>query len=232
MSDGSLDFCQRKNVLHQLCYFGACEIFDLRGKALNRAAQITKAVGVLGAFAFLQILPFDSPDTPACAVPVQAASRLVTFRFGAGREFSVLSLRLTSFFDFGDKKRPLTLCAHGAGQRSDFRYLVFVFSSTNRKVSACISTRDRRANVARGAAPCSERSDAKQPGLSIVRAVSSAGRTYSRQESIEVRPLFQRDSSGSRSLNAFFKCFCALILLFYLILRLFEHDAVSLRDFQ
>ena len=53
------------------------------------------------------------------------------------------------------------------------------------------STRDRRANVARGAAPCSERSDAKQPGLSIVQAVSSAGRTYSRQESIEVRPLFK-----------------------------------------
>ena len=56
VTDGSLDFCQRKDVLHQLCHFGACEIFDLRGKALNRAAQITKAVGALGAFAFLQIL--------------------------------------------------------------------------------------------------------------------------------------------------------------------------------
>ena len=32
------------------------------------------------------------------------------------------------------------------------------------------STRDRRANVARGAAPCTERSDAKQPGHSGVRA--------------------------------------------------------------
>ena len=53
---------------------------------------------------------------------------------------------------------------------------------------------DRRANVARGAAPCTERSDAKQPGHPTARAVSSAGRTYSRQESIEVRSLFQRDS--------------------------------------
>ena len=41
---------------------------------------------------------------------------------------------------------------------------------------------------ARGAAPCTERSDAKQPGLPIVRAVCLAERTYSRQESIEVRP--------------------------------------------
>ena len=56
MTDGSLDFGQRKDVFHQLCHFGACEIFDLRGKTLNRAAQIAKAVGALGAFAFLQIL--------------------------------------------------------------------------------------------------------------------------------------------------------------------------------
>ena len=56
MTDGSLDFCQRKDVFHQLCHFCACEIFDLRGKALNRATQIAKAVGALGAFAFLQIL--------------------------------------------------------------------------------------------------------------------------------------------------------------------------------
>ena len=55
VTDGSLDFGQRKDVFHQLCHFGACEIFDLRGKALNRAAQIAKAVGALGAFAFLQI---------------------------------------------------------------------------------------------------------------------------------------------------------------------------------
>ena len=56
MTDGSLDFGQGKDVFHQLCHFGACEIFDLRGKALNRSAQIAKAVGALGAFAFLVIL--------------------------------------------------------------------------------------------------------------------------------------------------------------------------------
>ena len=39
-----------------------------------------------------------------------------------------------------------------------------------------------------------ERSDAKQSGYSNVRAVCSAGRTYSRQESIEMRLLFLRDS--------------------------------------
>ena len=53
VTDGSLDFGQGKDVFHQLCHFGACEIFDLRGKALNRSAQIAKAVGALGAFAFL-----------------------------------------------------------------------------------------------------------------------------------------------------------------------------------
>ena len=42
VTDGSLDFGQRKDVFHQLCHFGACEIFDLRGKALNRSAQIAK----------------------------------------------------------------------------------------------------------------------------------------------------------------------------------------------
>ena len=55
MPDGSLDFGQRKDVLHQLCHFGACEIFDLRGKALNRAAQIAKTMGAFLPFAFLQI---------------------------------------------------------------------------------------------------------------------------------------------------------------------------------
>ena len=47
VTDGSLDFGQRKDVLHQLRQFGACEIFELRGKALNRAAQIAKTVGCL-----------------------------------------------------------------------------------------------------------------------------------------------------------------------------------------
>ena len=65
---------------------------------------------------------FGSPDAPACAIPVQAASRLVPWRLGAVQGFSVLPLCLTSFFDFGDKKRPPTLCAHDTGRRSDFQY--------------------------------------------------------------------------------------------------------------
>jgi len=55
VSDDSLDFGQRKDLFHQPCHFGACEIFDLRGKALNRAAQIAKAVGALG-FGFVIVI--------------------------------------------------------------------------------------------------------------------------------------------------------------------------------
>ena len=51
---------------------------------------------------------FGFPDAPACAVPVQTLSQPVPFRLGAVQGFSVLSLCLTSFFDFGDKKRPST----------------------------------------------------------------------------------------------------------------------------
>ena len=52
---GSLYLRQTEDVFHQLGHFGACEFFDLRGKALNRAAQIAKAVGAFLPFAFLQI---------------------------------------------------------------------------------------------------------------------------------------------------------------------------------
>ena len=89
-----------------------------------------------------------------------------------------------------DRKRPPTFSVddltHG-----------MVFSDFAGELSAsadcfrCKVGRDRRASIARGAAPCSEQSDAKQPGHSNVWAVSSAGRTYSRQESIEVRPCYQ-----------------------------------------
>ena len=44
---------------------------------------------------------------------------------------------------------------------------------------------------AREALPCTEQRDAKQPGHLAVRAVCLAERTYSRQESIEVRPCYQ-----------------------------------------
>ena len=89
-----------------------------------------------------------------------------------------------------DRKRPPTFSVdgltHGMG-----------FSDFARERSApadcfrCKVRWDRRASVARCAAPCTERSDARQPGQSTVRAISSAGRTYSRQESIEVRPCYQ-----------------------------------------
>ena len=62
---------------------------------------------------------------------------------------------------------------------------------------------DRRASVARGAAPCSEQSDAKQPGHLAVRTVRLAERTYSRQESIEVRPCYQGIFHHSHSSAAY-----------------------------
>ena len=52
---------------------------------------------------------FSSPDAPACAVPAQAAFPLALSRLGAVQGFSVLSLCLTPFLDFEDKKRPLTI---------------------------------------------------------------------------------------------------------------------------
>ena len=104
-----------------------------------------------------------------------------------------------------DTKRPPTFSVdgltHGMG-----------FSDFARERSApadcfrCKVRWDSCYGSAREALPCTERSDAKQPGHLTVQAVCLAERTYSRQESIEVRPLFQRDiSSYSRIVmfNAF-----------------------------
>ena len=91
-----------------------------------------------------------------------------------------------------DRKRPPTFSVDGLDNDMDFHALRREWSAP----AGCFRSKvrwDRRASVARGAAPCSEQSDAKQPGLPSVRAVCLAERTYSRQESIEVRPLFQRD---------------------------------------
>ncbi len=85
MTDGSLDFCQGKDVFHQLCHFGACEIFDLRGKALNRAAQIAKAVGALGAFAFLQIFLSVLQTLKLVLFLCKLRLGLLLFRLEAGR---------------------------------------------------------------------------------------------------------------------------------------------------
>ena len=71
---------------------------------------------------------------------------------------------------FTDTKRPPTFSVDGLDNDMDFQAL-------RRKWSApadgfrCKVRWDRRASVARGAAPCSEQSDAKQPGHSNVRAV-------------------------------------------------------------
>ena len=94
----------------------------LRGVAAPLGCVIFSLLSKLRPVRPIPETSFSSPDAPACAVPVQATSQLVSFRLEADRGFSVLSLCLTSFFDFGDKKRPPTLCAHGAGQRSDFQY--------------------------------------------------------------------------------------------------------------
>lgn len=92
-----------------------------------------------------------------------------------------------------DTKRPPTFSVDGLDNDMDFQAL-------RRKWSApadcfrCKVRWDSCYGSARGAAPCTEQGDAKQPGQSTVRTACLAERTYSRQESIEVRPLFQRGS--------------------------------------
>ena len=94
VTDGSLDFGQRKDVLHQLCHFGACEIFDLRGKALNRAAQIAKTMGAFLPFAFLQI--FLSVLKTVELVLLLCKLRLSSFLFGS--EFNGFRSKQAGFF--------------------------------------------------------------------------------------------------------------------------------------
>ena len=89
-----------------------------------------------------------------------------------------------------DTKRPPTFSVDGLGNDMDFQAL-------RRKWSApadcfrCKVRWDSCYGSARGAAPCTEQGDAKQPGQSTVRTACLAERTYSRQESIEVRPCYQ-----------------------------------------
>ena len=99
--------------------------------------------GLRGLFSFLTKLrlvrpipetSFSSPDAPACAVPAQAAFPLALSRLGAVQGFSVLSLCLTPFLDFGDKK-AVNYSHSATSQRSDFRCSFFVFSSANRNLS-------------------------------------------------------------------------------------------------
>ena len=89
-----------------------------------------------------------------------------------------------------DTKRPPTFSVDGLGNDMDFQALRWKWSAPADGFR-CKVRWDRRASVARGADPCTEQRDAKQPGQSTVRAVCLAERTYSRQESIEVRPCYQ-----------------------------------------
>lgn len=107
VTDGSLDFGQRKDVLHQLRHFGACEIFELRGKALNRAAQIAKTVGALLSLAFLQILLSVLQTLQLVLFLCKLCLDLFLFGSELFRVFG-FAIFVTSFFENGDKKRPST----------------------------------------------------------------------------------------------------------------------------
>ena len=96
-----------------------------------------------------------------------------------------------------DVKRPPTFSVDGLDNDMDFQAL-------RRKWSApadcfrCKVRWDSCYGSAREALPCTEQRNAKKPGHLTARAVCLAERTYSRQESIEVRPLFQRDYLASQ----------------------------------
>lgn len=66
---------------------------------------------------------FLCPDTPACAFPVQAASRIVPFRLGAVQGFSILPYFVTPFLKMGIKK-AVNFSLIATSQRSVFRYSV------------------------------------------------------------------------------------------------------------
>ena len=55
MGYGSLCLFQAEDVFHQFDHFGAGEIFDLWGNALDGAAQIAQAMGTLGSLTVLII---------------------------------------------------------------------------------------------------------------------------------------------------------------------------------
>ena len=69
---------------------------------------------------------FGSPDAPACAVPVQALSRLALFQLGVVQGFSLFPFCLTSFLKVGIKK-DRQLFAHC--DQSTVSFSVFSFSN-------------------------------------------------------------------------------------------------------
>ena len=80
------------------------------------------------------------------------------------------------------QKRPPTFSVDGLADSMGVSDCLLKADYSLRKVR-----RDSRKSGARGAAPCTERSDAKQPGLSGVRAVCLAERTYRACPCIEMR---------------------------------------------
>ena len=94
-----------------------------------------------------------------------------------------------------DTKRPPTFSVDGLDNDMDFQALRREWSASA-DCFRCKVRWDSCYGSAREALPCTEQRDAKQPGHLTVRAVCLAERTYSRQESIEVRPLFQRVDVG------------------------------------
>ena len=46
---GSFNSFQAEDIFHQLDHFGAGKIFEVRGDALNGAAQIAQTMGAMGA---------------------------------------------------------------------------------------------------------------------------------------------------------------------------------------
>ena len=89
-----------------------------------------------------------------------------------------------------DRKRPPTFSVDGLGNDMDFQALRREWSASA-DCFRCKVRWDSCYGSAREALPCTEQRDAKQPGHLAVRAVCLAERTYSRQESIEVRPCYQ-----------------------------------------
>ena len=112
-----------------------CRFWILAGGALPKNAESLRSsdalmrvavprrrgpAGLRDLFSFLlklrlvRLVPdtsFGSPDAPACAVPVQALSRLALFQLGVVQGFSLFPFCLTLFdllFESGDKKRPST----------------------------------------------------------------------------------------------------------------------------
>jgi hypothetical protein len=153
---------QSKDLFRESVKRGFAQILRLRCDALNRSTAGDEPMHPLAPFSPFVVggAVFETLD-------------FVVFLRKLTLDLFFLSLQFLNFFfvhDFSlltdikmDTKRPPTFSVDGLGNDMDFQAL-------RRKWSApadgfrCKVRWDRRASVARGAAPCSEQSDAKQPG--------------------------------------------------------------------